>query len=118
MPTSQIKIGAILSYITLALNNLVGLLYTPFMLRMLGKSEYGLYSIAASVVAYLTILDLGFGNAIVRYTAKFRAENKQEEQYNMFGMFFLLYCGIANQSQSPAKKLFSNKYYIRSSKGK
>ena len=95
MPTSQIKIGAILSYATLAINNLVGLLYTPFMLRMLGKSEYGLYSIAASVVAYLTILDLGFGNAVVRYTAKFRAENKREEQYKMFGMFFLLYCGIS-----------------------
>jgi O-antigen/teichoic acid export membrane protein len=91
---SQLKIGALLSYVVLALNNLVGLLYTPFMLRMMGKSEYGLYSIAASIVAYLTILDLGFGNAIVRYTAKFRAEGKQEEQYKMFGMFFLLYCGI------------------------
>lgn len=94
MPVSQIKIGALLSYVVLALQNLVGLLYTPFMLRMMGKSEYGLYSIAASIVAYLTVLDLGFGNAIVRYTAKFRAENKLEEQYEMFGMFFLLYCGI------------------------
>ena len=94
MPKSQLKIGALLSYVVLALNNLVGLLYTPFMLRMMGKSEYGLYSIAASIVAYLTILDLGFGNSIIRYTAKFRAEGKQEEQYRMFGMFFLLYCGI------------------------
>lgn len=94
MPKSQLKIGALLSYVVLALQNLVGLVYTPFMLRMMGKSEYGLYSIAASIVAYLTILDLGFGNAIVRYTAKYRAEGKQEEQYRMFGMFFLLYCGI------------------------
>lgn len=91
---SQLKIGALLSYVVLALQNLVGLLYTPFMLRMMGKSEYGLYSIAASIVAYLTVLDLGFGNAIVRYTAKYRAEGKTEEQYKMFGMFFLLYCGI------------------------
>ena len=91
---SQLKIGALLSYIVLALQNLVALLYTPFMLRMMGKSEYGLYSIAASIVAYLTILDLGFGNAIVRYTAKYRAEGKIEEQYKMLGMFFLLYCGI------------------------
>ena len=91
---SQLKSGALLSYVVLALHNLVGLLYTPFMLRMMGKSEYGLYSIAASIVAYLTVLDLGFGNAIVRYTAKFRAEGKVEEQYKMFGMFFLLYCGI------------------------
>lgn len=94
MPRSQLKIGALLSYVVLALNNLVGLFYTPFMLRMMGKSEYGLYSIAASIIAYLTILDLGFGDAIVRYTAKFRAEGKLEEQYKMFGMFFLLYCGI------------------------
>lgn len=94
MSKSQLKIGALLSYVVLALQNLVGLVYTPFMLRMMGKSEYGLYSIAASIVAYLTILDLGFGNAIVRYTAKYRAEGKQEERYRMFGMFFLLYCGI------------------------
>ncbi|MCQ2091294.1 MAG: oligosaccharide flippase family protein [Fibrobacter sp.] len=94
MPKSQLKIGALLSYVVLALQNLVGLVYTPFMLRMMGKSEYGLYSIAASIVAYLTVLDLGFGNAIVRYTAKYRAEGKQEEQHRMFGMFFLLYCLI------------------------
>ena len=91
---SQLKVGALLSYVVLALQNLVGLVYTPFMLRMLGKSEYGLYSIAASIVAYLTILDFGFGNAIVRYTAKFRAEGKIEEQSKMFGMFFMLYCGV------------------------
>lgn len=91
---SQLKIGALLSYVVLALHNLVGLLYTPFMLRMLGKSEYGLYSIAASIIAYLTVLDLGFGNAIVRYTAKYRAEGKVEDQYKLFGMFFLLYCAI------------------------
>jgi len=91
---SQLKVGAFLSYVVLALQNFVGLLYTPFMLRTMGKSEYGLYSIVASIIAYLTILDLGFGNAIVRYTAKYRAEGKFEEQYKMFGMFFLLYCAI------------------------
>ena len=94
MPASQIRMGALLSYVVLIFHNLVGLLYTPFMLRMMGKSEYGLYSIGASIVAYLTVLDLGFGNAIVRYTAKYRAEGKVEEQHQMFGMFFLLYCVI------------------------
>ena len=76
------------------LNMVVGLVYTPYMLRMLGQSEYGLYSLAASIIAYLTVLDLGFGNAIVRYTAKFEAEGKKREQQEMFGMFFLLYIGI------------------------
>ena len=65
---SQLKSGAFLSFVVLALQNLVGLLYTPFMLRMMGKLEYGLYSIATFIVAYLTILDFVFGNAVVRYT--------------------------------------------------
>lgn len=94
MAINQLKAGAFLSYVSIALNNVIGLLYMPFMLRMMGQNEYGLYSLVASVVAYLTVLDLGFGNAIIRYTAKFRAENKTQEQYEMFGMFFILYCVI------------------------
>lgn len=91
---NQLKVGAALNYVSICLNMVVGLIYTPYMLRMLGQSEYGLYSLAASIIAYLTVLDLGFGNAIVRYTAKFRAEGKQREQEEMFGMFFILYIGI------------------------
>lgn len=94
MPVNQLKAGVVLNYVVIFLNTVVGLLYTPYMLRMMGQSEYGLYSLVASVIAYLTILDLGFCNAIVRYTAKFRAEKKTEEQYEMFGMFFLLYLVI------------------------
>ena len=91
---NQLKAGAALNYLSIALNMVIGLSYTPYMLRMLGKSEYGLYSLAASIIAYLTILDLGFGNAIVRYTAKFRAEGKLREQQEMFGMFLVLYAGV------------------------
>ena len=91
---NQIKAGAILNYVIIGLNTLVGLLYTPFMLRCLGQNEYGLYSLVASVIAYLTILDFGFGNAIIRYTAKFRAEGKAQEQWEMFGMFVIVYSVI------------------------
>ncbi len=88
---NQLKAGAALNYAIILLNTIVGLLYTPYMLRMMGMSEFGLYSLVASVISYLTILDLGLGNAVIRYTAKFRAEGKQTEQYEMFGMFLVLY---------------------------
>jgi O-antigen/teichoic acid export membrane protein len=94
MKINQLKAGAFLSYVQLGLTNIIGLAYTPYMLRMMGQSEYGLYSLVASVVAYLTILDLGFGNAIIRYTAKYRAEGKTHEQHSMFGMFIILYSAI------------------------
>ncbi len=92
---NQLKAGAALNYIVIILNIAVGLLYTPYMLRMMGQSEYGLYSLVASVIAYLTVLDLGLGNAVIRYTAKFKAEGKTKEQYEMFGMFLILYSVIS-----------------------
>ena len=91
---NQLKAGVFLNYVIIALNALVGLLYTPYMLRMMGQSEYGLYSLVTSIIAYLTIMDFGFGNAIIRYTAKFRAEGKVREQSEMFGMFMVLYSVI------------------------
>lgn len=66
--------------------NIIGLLYTPFMLREMGQTEYGIYSFAATLIAYLTILDFGLGDALVRYTAKLKAEGKTKEQYSLFGM--------------------------------
>jgi len=112
---NQVKAGAVLNYISIILNMVVGLVYTPYMLRMLGQSEYGLYSLAASVIAYLTVLDLGFGNAIIRYTAKFISEGKKKEQEDMFGMFFLLFrnrhsCGY--DRRGPCHKC--GNYFLRS----
>ena len=85
------KTGAILSYVTIIINTLIQLLYTPFLIRMLGQSEYGLYSLVASIIGYLTILDLGFGNAIVVYTAKYRANGKSEEEKKLHGMFKIIF---------------------------
>ena len=88
---NQLKAGAVLNYALITLNIAVGLLYTPYMLQTMGQSEYGLYSLVASVIAYLTILDLGLGSAVVRYTAKFRSEGRSDEQDTLLGMFLVLY---------------------------
>ena len=94
MNHSQIKTGAVLSYVALILGSTVALVYTPFMLRMLGQAEYGLFSLVNTTIAYLTILDFGFGTAIVRYTAKYRAEQDKVKEETLHGMFLILYTGI------------------------
>lgn len=105
---NQLKAGAALNYVSIVLYTLVGLLYTPYILRMMGQSEYGLYSLVASVIAYLTVLDCGLGNAIIRYTAKYRAENKIKEQYEMFGTFLILYLAIGAIALSVGLGLYFN----------
>ena len=88
---SEIKKGVVLSYLFLAISNIVSILYTPFLIRQLGQSEYGLYSLINSIIGYLSILDLGFGSAIVVYTSKYRALNKKEAENRLHGMFFLIF---------------------------
>lgn len=94
MKVNQRKIGAILSYIVIFLNLIVGVAYTPFLIRKLGQSEYGLYSIVQSVISYLTVMDMGFGNAIIIYTARFIRQGDKEKQNKLHGMFFVIYCII------------------------
>ena len=88
---SQRKNGAILSYITIIINTVIQFLYTPFLTRMLGQGEYGLYSLVSSVIGYLTVLDLGFGNAIIVFTVKYRTQGRYEDEKKLHGMFSVIY---------------------------
>lgn len=92
--TNQRKIGAILSYVSIFASTVVQLLYTPFLISKLGQSEYGLYSLVSSIIGYLTVLDLGFGNAIIVHTAKYRATGEKKKEKTLHGMFNLIYIGI------------------------
>ncbi len=86
--------GAILSYVSIIVNTIVQLIYTPFLIHSLGQSEYGLYSIVSQLIGYLTVLDLGFGNAIVVYSSKYHEKKEYDNENKLYGMFFRLYCLI------------------------
>ena len=91
MKKSEVKIGAILSYLIVGLDIIIGLVYTPILIRMLGQSEYGLYSLISSIIGYLTLFDLGFGNAIIVYTARYKAKGEKEKEQKLHGMFMIIY---------------------------
>lgn len=95
MVINQLKGGAALSYITIILTNIVGLFLTPFILKMLGSAEYGLYILIGAFVGYLTLLDFGLNNTIIRFVAKYRAENDAEGEASFLGMSLFIYSVIA-----------------------
>ena len=76
---NELKVGSIITYINLIISTIIPLLYTPIMLRILGQEEYGLYSLSNSVISYLTLLNLGFGTAIIRFISKFRIEGDHDK---------------------------------------
>ncbi len=97
MAVNERKAGAILTYGYIFANLVVILLYQPIMMRCLGQSEYGLYSLMVSVAGYLSIFDLGLGNAVVVFTAKFRAlgDIEAEKQLQGFLARIFNFIGIA-----------------------
>ncbi len=93
---NQLRSGVYLSYINLLLGSVIPMFYTPLMLEMLGKAEHGLYSLANSAIGYLSLLSFGFGSTIIRYLAKYRAENDKAAVERTFGFFLLLYMALAS----------------------
>lgn len=88
--SKQLKIGAVLSYFSIALNLVAGLLYTPWMVAQIGKADYGLYTLANSLIS-LFLVDFGLSTATSRYISKYRAENNQEKVNNFLGVIYKLY---------------------------
>ena len=88
---NQKRAGTLLSYVQLLLNLCIGIVYTPIMLHYLGQSEYGVYSVATAVISFLTMLDLGFGQTLVRFYVKYKAEGRQETADRCAGAFLLMY---------------------------
>lgn len=91
MKVNQLKAGAALSYISMGLGYLVSIIYTPIMLRLLGQSEYGLYNLVASIVAYLGVLNFGFGSAYMRYYSRYKVQEDTEKIAILNGMFLIIF---------------------------
>ena len=92
---NQYKAGVLLSYTSEIIKILSALIYTPIMLRLLGQSEYGLYQLIHSFVAYLGLLSLGFTASYVRFYSRFKAEDDYEQIARLNGMFLTVFTVIA-----------------------
>lgn len=86
---SQVKLGAVLSYILVALNAVYGLFLTPFILRQIGEASYGVYKTVAAFTSSLMVLDLGLGGTMMRYIAKYRADKEEHKIPNFAAMSFV-----------------------------
>ncbi len=91
MKSNQIKLGVVLSYTQMFLQIVVGLLYTPIMLRLLGKEEYGLYNTVSSTIATLSLLSFGFGSAYIRYFSRYKRNDDNNALSRLNGLFLYIF---------------------------
>ena len=88
---NQRRAGTLLSYLYILISNTISLFYTPYMLRVMGKSEYGIYSAANSFISYLSILSFGISGAYIRFNVRARVREDRAEEKRLNGMFLAIF---------------------------
>lgn len=91
--SKQIKFGALISYFAIAFNMIAGLIYTPWMITQIGQSNYGLYTLANSLIT-IFVMDFGMSAAVSRFVSKYRAENNQDAINRFLGIAYKLYIAL------------------------
>ena len=88
------RIGVVLSYAQIITTILVNLIYTPIMLRLVGASEYGVYSLSSSVIGYLALLYAGMTSTYLRYSSIYQKKGDQESVARLNGLFIVLFSAL------------------------
>lgn len=89
---NQLRLSVVLAYAQIALAIIIQLVYTPFLIRILGDNEYGLLQTALSTVAMLSVLSLGFNSSYIRYYARYKQARDEMAIYKLNGLFLILFC--------------------------
>ena len=77
--SSQIKVGSIIAYLNLFLHLIISVFLTPFLIKNLGQSEYGVYKIIQSFSAQLGIMSFGISTLVARNIVFFNEKKEQKE---------------------------------------
>lgn len=91
---NQIKVATLVSYISIAVNIISGLLFTPWLIHQLGEGDYGIYSIGTSIITLL-IMDFGISEAVAKYVAQYRTEGKEEKVTELLSLVTKIYLILA-----------------------
>ena len=88
---SEIKSGIVLSYISLALRFGVGFFLSPFVLAQLGKSEYGVYMVAGTIVGWLAMSDFGLTASTTKFISEYQAKGDSEGEAHHLGQMAAIF---------------------------
>jgi O-antigen/teichoic acid export membrane protein len=93
--TRTIAFNATTRWITIAVELALGILILPFNTRYLGTADYGLWMLAASIVTYFPVLDLGYASAMDRFVAHYRAKRDVDAINEIASTVFVVFAVTA-----------------------
>ena len=86
------RLGVFLQYTQMAINIIINLLFTPIMIKIIGKNEYGIYSTVASIISYLSIFSLGFSATYIKFYSKYKKNNDEDAIKKLNTLYLTVFC--------------------------
>lgn len=99
-------------YLAIAAEMLIGLIMLPFNLAHLGPAQYGLWVLLGSVTIHLSILDLGYGGAIIKFMAQYRAHRDSKAMNEIASTMFFVFAAMGLVAYGVAAALAFNLDHI------
>lgn len=91
MSSNQLKIGVVLSYVSIVIGALITLFTNPIINNLMGKTELGISSVIIAVTDSLTLLQMGMGTAYIRFYSRKLNTNDKKSMARINGMFLKIY---------------------------
>ncbi len=83
--------GTVAKYALLAVNIGLGTVMMPFNVHHLGTADYGLWMLVASMTYYFQLLDLGYGNGLVRHVTEADSRGDVDGMNQILSTFVVVY---------------------------
>ena len=99
-------------YMSIAAEMVIGLIMLPFNLAHLGAAQYGLWVLLGSVTIHLSILELGYGGAIIKFMAQYRARRDARALNEIASTTFFVYATLGLLAYGVAAALAFNLEHI------
>jgi O-antigen/teichoic acid export membrane protein len=77
--SSQIMRNILSNWGAFAIGAIIQFMMTPFLIRNLGDTQYGIWILIMSFTGFLGLFDFGVIGSVVKYVAEFRAKENDEE---------------------------------------
>jgi O-antigen/teichoic acid export membrane protein len=81
-------------YLAILVDGVIGLVMLPFNVAHLGPAAYGLWVLTTSVTWFFGVLDLGYGSAVVKFVAQYRAWRDRSALNEILSTIAVVFTGI------------------------
>jgi O-antigen/teichoic acid export membrane protein len=81
-------------YLAIIAETVIGLVMLPFNLTHLGTAEYGLWVLLGSITVHFSVLDLGYGGALVKFMAQYRAHRNARALNEIASTLFFIFAAV------------------------